>query len=86
MSLNLPYPNTAMQGLQSRYHFSPTLSEGKPPAVDHRPGSTPHHSWPRLHLTSEILYPHGQTFGNTVPYCVPRRIFIAEPGAAWGWG
>jgi hypothetical protein len=86
MSLNLPYPNTSMQGLQSRYHSSPTLSEGEPPAVDHRPGSMPHHSWPRLNSTSEILYPHGQTFGNAVPYCAPQRICIAEPGAAGGWG
>ena len=30
--------------------------------------------------------PHGATFCNTVPYCVPRRICIAEPGAAGGWG
>ncbi len=30
--------------------------------------------------------PHGATFCNTVPYCAPRRICIAEPGAAGGWG
>ena len=86
MSLNLPYPNTAMQGLQSRSHSLPTLSEGQPPAVDHQPGSTPHHSWPRLHLTLEILFPHGQTFDNAVADCASWRICIAELGAAWGWG
>ena len=80
MSLNLPYPTTAMQGLQSRYHSLPTLSEGEPLAVDHRPGSTPHHLWPRLHPMLEIIYSHGQTFGNAVPDCAPGGFVLRSRG------
>ena len=85
MLMNPPFPHTAMQALQSRFHSSPTLSVGEPLAVDHRPSSMPHHSWLRLHPTSEILYPHGQTFGNAVPD-YSRKICIAEPGARGAGG
>ena len=32
------------------------------------------------------FYPIGPTFGTAVTDCAPRRICIAEPGGAWGWG